>query len=109
MLSRKVSLYVPSTQNVGKPLPQGKHEALVTDVAKQFSKHFGGATATPGEGFYTAENGELIRERVTIVTSYHDKTTSEALAIVIPIAQVIKFRYGQEAITVETENGIEFI
>lgn len=109
MLSRKVVLYVPSTQNVGKPLPAGKHEALVRDVAKQFSKSFGGATATPGEGYYTADNGELIRERVTLVTSFHDKSTSEALAIVIPIAQVIKTRYGQESIAIETEQGIQFI
>ena len=109
MLSRKVTLYVPSTQNVGKPLPVGKHEALVRDVAKQFSKFFGGATATSGEGFYTADNGELIRERVTLVTSYHDKSTQEALALVIPIAQVIKTRYGQESIAVETEHGIQFI
>jgi hypothetical protein len=109
MLSKRVSLYVPSTQNVGKPMPSHKHDALVTEVAKQFSKEFGGATATIGEGFYTANSGELIRERVTIVTSYHDKTTSEALAIVIPIAQAIKYRYGQEAITIETETGIEFI
>jgi hypothetical protein len=109
MLSRKVSLYVPSTHSVGKPLPAGKHEQLVRDVAKEFSKNFGGATATPGEGFYTADNGELIVERVTIVTSFHDKETREALAIVIPIAQVIKTRYGQEAIAIETEQGIEFI
>jgi hypothetical protein len=109
MYSRKIALYVPSTQNVGKPLPEGKHEKLVSQVAEQFTKAFGGATATAGEGFYTAENGELIRERVTIVTSYHDKTTSEALSIVIPIAKVIKTRYGQEAITIETELGIDFI
>jgi hypothetical protein len=109
MLSRKVSLYVPSTHSVGKPLPEGKHDSLVRDVAKEFSKFFGGATATQGEGFYTANNGDLIRERVTIVTSYHDKTTQEALAIVIPIAQVIKTRYGQEAIAIETEQGIDFI
>lgn len=109
MLLKRISLYVPSTQNVGKPLPAGKHEALVTEVAKQFSKAFGGATATSGEGFYTAESGELIRERVTIVTSFHDKSTQEALAVVVPIAKVIKFRYGQESIAIETELGIDFI
>jgi hypothetical protein len=109
MLFHRISIYVPSTQNVGKPLPVGKHEALVTEVAKQFSKHFGGATATNGEGFYAANDGKLIRERVTIVTSYHGLETSEALAIVIPIAQVIKYRYGQESIAIETEQGIDFI
>lgn len=109
MLSKRISLYVPSTQNVGQPLPVGKHEALVNEVAKQFSKYFGGATATNGEGFYTADNGELIREHVTIVTSYHGLESSEALALVVPIAQAIKFRYGQESIAIETELGIDFI
>jgi hypothetical protein len=109
MLSKRVSLYVPSTQNVGKPMEPGKHERLVQDVAREFSQKFGGATCTPAEGYYTADNGELIRERITIVTSYHDKSQQEALAIVIPIAQVIKTRYGQEAISIETESGIEFI
>ena len=109
MLHRKVSLYVPSTHNVGEPLPAGKHEELVDEVASQFSRAFGGATATNGEGFYTAENGELIREHVTIVTSYHGLETADALAVVIPIARVIKFRYKQKSIAIETEQGIDFI
>ena len=109
MLTRRISLYVPSTQNKGQALPQGKHERLVSDVAEQFTSLFGGATCTPAEGYYKADNGELIRERITIVTSYHDKETYTALALVIPIAQVIKTRYGQEAISIETEQGIEFI
>lgn len=109
MLNKKVSLYVPSTQNKGQPLPEGKHEKLVSQVAEQFSELFGGATCTPAEGYYKADNGDLIRERITIVTSYHDKETYTALALVIPIAQVIKTRYGQEAISIETEQGIEFI
>ena len=109
MLKSKVIIYVPSTQNKGQPLPEGKHEALVEEVAKQFTTYFGGATCTAGTGYYQADNGDLIRERVTLVTSYHDKKSDEALALVVPIALAIKSEYGQEAISVETEQGIEFI
>jgi len=109
VLSARVTLYVPSTFDKGNPLPQGKHESLVRHVARQFSQSFGGATCTTGQGFYVADNGDLIEERVTLVTSYHALETVEALAIVIPIAQVIKNLYGQESIAIETEQGIQFI
>lgn len=109
MLTHKITLYVPSTFDKGKPLPEGKHERLVHDVANQFTKLFGGCTCTEGFGYYQADNGETIRERITLVTSYHDKETYTALALVIPLAQVIKTRYGQEAISIETESGIDFI
>ena len=66
-------------------------------------------SSTLGVGSYVAHNGELIRERVTLVTSYHSLETSEALAIVIPLALAIKSEYGQEAIAIETEQGIDFI
>jgi hypothetical protein len=109
MLSRKVIFYVPSTQNVGQPLSRKEQNALVERVERTFAQSFGGATATQGTGSWVTQDGRLVRERVTLVTSYHDKETSEALAIVIPLAQAIKAEYGQEAIAIETEQGIEFI
>lgn len=109
MLNHFVTFYVPSTRNVGDPLPSVERQALVTRVAKSFSDSFGGATATDGQGFYTANNGELIVESVTLVKSYHALDTTQALAIVIPLAESIKREYGQESIAIETETGIEFI
>jgi hypothetical protein len=109
MLKNRVTFYVPSTQNVGQPLPARERKALVSRVERVFAQNFGGATSTEGTGAYVANDGRLIRERVTLVTSYHDKETREALAIVIPLAQAIKSEYGQEAIAIETEQGIDFI
>lgn len=109
MLNKFVTVYVPSTQDVGKPLPAKARKALVTRVATALSDSFGGATATAGQGYYKADSGELIVERVTLVKSYHALETTEALAIVIPLAQAIKSEYGQESIAIETETGIEFI
>jgi hypothetical protein len=109
MYKCKVTLYVPSTYNKGIPLPPGKHESLVKSVSEQFANHFGGCTATDGLGTWKSESGALIQERITLVTSYHALETKDALAFVIPIAQVIKTRYGQEAIAIETEQGIQFV
>lgn len=109
MLSKRVTFYVPSTKNVGQALSKSERRALVSRVETEFSKAFGGATSTDGIGSYVANSGELIRERVTLVTSYHGLETADALAIVIPLAQSIKNEYGQEAIAIETEQGIDFI
>lgn len=109
MLRCKVTFYVPSTKNVGEKLTRSERRALVTRVENVFSQNFGGATSTEAVGSYVAESGKLIRERVTLVTSYHALDTREALAIVIPLAQAIKSEYGQESIAIETELGIDFI
>jgi hypothetical protein len=109
MLSKKVTFYVPSTKNVGQPLTRKEEKSLIERVETEFSRAFGGVTSVTGTGGWLSESGKVIRERVTLVTSYHDKDTREALAIVIPLAQSIKSEYGQEAIAVETEQGIEFI
>ena len=109
MLSRKVIFYVPSTKNVGQSLTRKEEKSLIERVEKSLASNFGGCTSTQGVGSYVAHNGELIRERVTLVTSYHSLETSEALAIVIPLALAIKSEYGQEAIAIETEQGIDFI
>jgi len=109
MLSRKVVFYVPSTKNVGQKLTKSERRTLLTRVETLFSKAFGGSTSMQSIGTYIANDGRLIRETITLVTSYHDKETSEALAIVIPLAESIKSEYGQETIAIETETGIEFI
>ena len=109
MLKSKITLYVPSTRNGGDPLTAEEHQRIVTEVSKQFAKKFGGYTCQKGVGGWITEDNQLIEESVTLVTSYHAIGTRDALAFVIPIAQAIKFRYGQEAVSVETEQGIEFI
>lgn len=109
MLSRKVTFYVPSTKNVGDKLTKSERRALLTRVESTFSRAFGGATSTQGIGSYVANDGRLIRENITLVTSYHGLETADALAIVIPLAEAIKTEYGQESIAIETESGIDFI
>jgi hypothetical protein len=108
-MKKFVSIYVTSTRDGGKPIEERQHLAVVREVAAVFSTKFGGATCTKGTGFWQSDVKGLIEEPITIVKSYHQLDPKDALAIVIPIAQAIKFRFNQEAVSVETEEGLEFI
>ena len=109
MLKCKVSVYVPSTFSGDQPMPVTVHNQIVHDVAGKLSAEFGGATATKGTGFWLSDSHGLIEESVTIVTSYHDHDVKQAVAFITKIAQEIKAGYCQEAVTIETESGIDFI
>lgn len=111
MLRNFVSVYVPSTENVGHPLADDKRAALLANVATKLSQNFGGCTAIDGVGYWVANDGQLIPEKVTIVKSFYgDDFDSEiALQVITFTAREIAREYGQEAVTIETNEGIEFI
>lgn len=108
-MNKFVSLYVTSTKNGGELLDPKTVLATVNKVAAEFSKKFGGCTATPGTGYWLSDTKGLIAEQVVIIKSYHELETKDALAVVLPLAQYIKREFNQEAVSVETELGLEFI
>lgn len=65
-----ISVTVPSTVNVNGAMSSDGVAERVQEVAQFFAAKFGGATAQPGQGFYVANNGDLIAEHVTIVTAF---------------------------------------
>ena len=108
MLNKFVSLYVPST-NKGKTITRRVHNAYVREIAEQFSTHFGGCTCTQGVGYWKSESSGLVAERVTIVKSYYSIESDIALSLAQTLANSIKTRLGQEAVSLETESGIDFV
>jgi len=106
-LDSKVSIYVPSTQNVSE---QVDNTVQVKNVIRELSGLFGGATATQAVGGWVSESGETILERVTIVYSF---CTSEQLREhfedVYAIAQRIKEEMSQEAVTLEINGQVKFV
>lgn len=104
-----VAIYVTSTNNGGEPIEPRVHLATVSKLAKQFSESFGGCTCIPATGYWLSDSKGLIAESVTIVKSYHSLETSAALAIVTPLAESLKLEFNQEAVSVETEQGLEFV
>ena len=108
-MNKFVRLYVTSTRNGGEPIDRDQHDALVTEICKQFSRAFGGCTQTDAVGYWKSDTKGIIRERVVLVTAFHNIEPRDALAIVTPIAQAIKYRFHQEAVSLETEDGLNFI
>lgn len=106
-LDSKVSIYVPSTQNVNVPIDNSEQ---VRSVITELSRLFGGATATQAVGGWVSESGETILEKVTIVYSF---CTSEQLREhfedVYGIAQRIKDEMQQEAVTLEINGQVKFV
>lgn len=106
-LDSKVSIYVPSTNNVSVEVDNSE---AVRSVIRELSQLFGGATATQAVGGWVSESGETILERVTIVYSF---CTSEQLRKhfddVYAIAQRIKEEMTQEAVTLEINGQVKFV
>lgn len=106
-LDSKVSIYVPSTQNVNVPIDNSEQ---VRSVITELSRLFGGATATQAVGGWVSESGETILEKVSIVYSF---CTSEQLREhfedVYGIAQRIKDEMQQEAVTLEINGQVKFV
>lgn len=106
-LDSKVSIYVPSTQNVNVPIDNSEQ---VRSVITELSRLFGGATATQAVGGWVSESGETILEKVSIVYSF---CTSEQLREhfedVYGIAQRIKHEMQQEAVTMEINGQVKFV
>lgn len=109
MLHNFVSVYVPGTFGLSGDLDPATKAKVTSETARRLSSAFGGATATNAQGYYVADNGELVVENVTIVKSYHDLDTAGALNIARNIAQWLKDTLQQELVSIETESGLEFV
>lgn len=106
MLNKKISIYVPSTMH-DKPAPENVINYYVNDTLKKLSIMFGGATMTEARGsWYSTELDKLITEKVYICYSYCD---SYDLAALQSICENLKTVFQQEAISLETENGLMFV
>lgn len=114
MLNQFVSVYVPSTchKNHGdnERLESAQHAAIVEKVALELSGFFGGATSTPARGYWKSETGVLVAEDVIIVTSYYSPAAGvNPLEIATRLARELALELNQEAVTIQTENGLDFI
>lgn len=107
-LRSKVSIYVPSTNNVNELVD---NSAMVDYVHTKLSELFGGATCAPAIGGWVSESGELVKERVTIVYAF---CTDEQLERnldehVLPLCEKIKKDMSQEAVSLEVNGELYFI
>lgn len=106
-LDSKVSIYVPSTQNVSDACDNSEQ---VRRVITELAQMFGGATASEAVGGWVCANGETILERVTIVYSFcNSAQLQEHFEDVYNICERIKNEMKQEAVTLEINGQVKFV
>ena len=106
MLTKKVSIYVPSTYHDG-PAPEHIVNYYVNDTLKKLSQLYGGATAQVVNGaWYSEELDKVIREKITICYSYCENYNRDDL---VTICENLKIVFQQESVSLEINNSLEFV
>lgn len=63
----KLTVYVPSTSNITEYV---NNEKYVRQICQVLSTIYGGCSTTPVEGYYVANDGQLVVESVTTVYTF---------------------------------------
>ena len=96
-------VYVPSTQGLSDDITLEAHTQRTQDVATHLSSLFGGATITPSQGYYIADNGQKVIEGVNQVATacnWADLQADKGQAVSQLVADK-KTEWGQESIAIE--------
>lgn len=106
-LSSSVRVYVPSTVNVNQCIDSQEW----TDKALKFlSECFGGSTASNALGAWVSNNGELVKENVTMVFSYANQADLESsIEKVYNFCLEMKMALTQEAIALEVNGELYLV
>ncbi len=102
----EIKLIVPSTVDRNKPVDNTPY---ANGVKKAFCNMFGGYTAYNGVGGYVADNGELIEEDVTVVTTVTAKLTRSNRSNVFKLAKQLCADMSQESIFLQLGTKVFFI
>lgn len=106
-LSCSVQVYIPSTINVSQP---SENDSWINRALDLFSEEFGGATTTNGFGAWKAEDGQRVKERITLVFSYATQIQlANSIDKIYQFCQDMKKALCQEAISLEVNNKLYFI
>lgn len=106
-LSSRLTIYVPSTTDINKPIDNKKH---VDEAASLLSEFFGGATSTEASGYWLSPTAGLVRERSTMVFAYcHEADLEAHIDEVIDYCDTLKQALTQDAIALEVNGKMYFI
>lgn len=105
--SHKVTIYVPGTQGAN---TEADNAEWVDRTAQTLSEMFGGATSTPGRGYWMSTQHGLIRENTTLVFAYAKEAdliaSSDAL---VEYLETMKQGMEQEAVAMELDGEMLFV
>jgi hypothetical protein len=96
-----MKIYIPSTTNQSTPISNEVRQLYIDDALNTFSGMFGGATAIDENGAWVDDNGELIKEDVTIVYSFVQNLNDKTIDNVVNYAGKIKKELSQSSVSIE--------
>ena len=109
MLNHRIAVIIPSTVDANVAAPQLSAE-WIRKAKELFAKTFGGFTATPATGGWMSHDHGLIEENVVVVHSMtDDKGLLAGRGIVREFAVTLAAAMGQECVSVEIDNSLEFV
>lgn len=101
-LQTYTAIYVPSTQDVNKPISRAEHERRVKEVRNFLTKKFGGTSTDKRIGSYTSNKGRVVQENVAVVENFSDFHDWEKHDEEIhKFVQAKAKQWGQESISFE--------
>ena len=109
MFNHRIGIYIPSTTNGKEAASADLIAEWVRTAKKKFAKLFGGFTAYRAVGGWVSPVHGLVEEPVTVITSFTDDDGIDRLGEVEEFAATVAEALGQEAVTVEIDNSLQFI
>lgn len=108
-LSRVVKLFVPSTVDDNQDVDLARQEQEAMDVAKWFSRWFGGATIQQATGAWESKTGDVITEHILIVSANCTASDLEEHENDVErLAARLRVSMQQEAVAVEIDGTLYF-
>jgi hypothetical protein len=106
-LSSKISVYIPSTNDVDKEIDNKEY---VDECVSIMSDLFGGATSTPCIGFWKSKEKGLVRERTTMAFAYcTDKDLDTGINTVLDFCESMRDRLKQESVAIEINGELYLV
>lgn len=106
-LSCQVKVYVPSTIGVREAFDSME---WIDKTMSLLSNEFGGSTATSALGAWVSNQGDLVKENVTVVFAYaRQEQLEQSIDKVYSFCLEMKQSLGQEAIALEVNGEMYLI
>lgn len=105
-LKNRLAVYVPST-NYNEKVSRKELQQRTEQTALKLCEVCGGATVEKVNGYYKADNGELIAEKINKVIAYFE--SNDQAEAIKEHAEAIKKQWQQESIAMELNGSMLFI
>lgn len=111
VLNHEVQLFIPSIINVQNDIGSKEIDACISLIQKELAEMFGEFTTYDATGGWVSDYYGLFEQPMTIVTSNISESnfTNENISKVIQMAELIKERMIQEAVSLKVDGKLYLV